>query len=232
MALQFDGVNDTAITDGVVIELIGPLLDDRGALARTFREVLAAERVILRPGALDQVGGADIGWALTTLLEGHGRFELVDRVPELTDRIIREWGGMVRSGLIRPAAGAFAGWDRIDDGTALLILFGGPPDLAAELLDGGGFETTLDYAVAGAGERGLPRPDTISAWLDERQVDPTRVRAAVTGSAAALAATAAGIGTVCRIGAVSDDEHIAVDQTLADLDAFIVGPSGGGRSVG
>jgi phosphoglycolate phosphatase-like HAD superfamily hydrolase len=207
----------------VVIELVGPLLDDRGALANTYREVLAAERVVLRPGAIAQVAGAATEWALTTLLEGHGRFELVDRVGELARRVEREWSGMVRSGILRPAPGAFAGWDRIDEGAALLLLFGGTPTLAAELLDGCGFETTLDYAVVGSGRDGLPRPDSIRHWIADHQLDPARVRAAIRSEAAALAATAAGVGVVGRIGSSDQEagEGVAVDRRAADLDRFL-----------
>lgn len=194
-----DRPEDSAPAAATVVELIGPLIDDRGALARTLGEVAAGERVLLRPGAIDQVGGGDVAWALATLLEGHGRPDLADRAAELAARVIREWGGMARSGLLRAAEGSTSAWPTLRGGP-LLVVFGGDPDLARALLDDVGLGGDVHLEITGQGADGLPRPDTIRHWMRRHRLEPGRVRALVRSPAAILAATAAGCGEVFLVG--------------------------------
>ena len=139
---------DSAPGMATVVELLGPLIDDRGSFTRTLAEVAAGEGVVLRPGALDQVGGGATAWALATLLEGHGRSDLAEGAEELARRVQREWEGMARSGLHRPAPGSAITWPSLRTGGAVLVLFGGEPDLARALLEDAGLggETRGDAA--------------------------------------------------------------------------------------
>lgn len=68
----------------VVFDLSGTTLHDGGGVVRRhLREVLAAAGLDLRDGALEGVAGLSKRNAIKTLLEGHGRDELLVRVESL-----------------------------------------------------------------------------------------------------------------------------------------------------
>jgi hypothetical protein len=195
---------DSAPARGSVVELIGPLIDDRGALVRTLGETATAEGVLLRPGALDQVGGGAVAWALATLLEGHGRPDLAERAGILATRVMREWGGIARSGLPRPAAGSLEAWPRLRGAGPVLVLFGGEVTVARALLDGTGLGGDVRLEIDGDGGSGLPRPDALRHWMLRHGLEPGHVRAMVRSPAAILAATAAACGEVVLVGPESE----------------------------
>lgn len=68
----------------VAFDLSGTTVHDGGGVVRrTLREVLAGAGLELRPGALEGVAGLPKRTAIRTLLEGHGRDELLDRLESL-----------------------------------------------------------------------------------------------------------------------------------------------------
>ncbi|MES2304526.1 MAG: HAD family hydrolase [Gemmatimonadota bacterium] len=68
----------------VVFDLSGTTVHDGGGVVRrNLREVLAGAGLELREGALEGVAGLPKRTAIRTLLEGHGRDELLDRVESL-----------------------------------------------------------------------------------------------------------------------------------------------------
>lgn len=209
-------------TRGLVIEVIGPLVDDRGLLARTYVDILAEVQVVLRPGALEQVAGASIEWTLQTLLEGHGRFDLLDRVPEFVERIRREWDRLVPSGLMRLGAGAGSAWRQITlSDRRVLLLFGGDPATVPVLLDSLELDRNELVAVVGGGPTGLPQPDTITDWLASHNLPADAVNAAVWSPPATLAAGGAGLREICLVGkTASVHSMLPIDATLQSLEAF------------
>ncbi|MCA9763211.1 MAG: hypothetical protein KC544_08805 [Gemmatimonadetes bacterium] len=213
---------DSAPGMATVVELLGPLIDDRGSFTRTLAEVAAGEGVVLRPGALDQVGGGATAWALATLLEGHGRSDLAEGAEELARRVQREWEGMARSGLHRPAPGSTITWPSLRTGGAVLVLFGGEPDLARALLEDAGLGGETRLEVGGSGPEGLPRPDAIRRWMVRHHLAPGDVRALVRSPAAVLAAAAAGCGAVIGVGITeAAAETLPVTAMATDLAAAL-----------
>ncbi|MEP6591135.1 MAG: HAD family hydrolase [Gemmatimonadota bacterium] len=68
----------------VVFDLSGTTVHDGGGVVRrTLRDVLAGAGLELRDGALEGVAGLPKRTAIRTLLEGHGRDELLDRLDSL-----------------------------------------------------------------------------------------------------------------------------------------------------
>lgn len=68
----------------VVFDVSGTTVHDGGGVVRrTLREVLAGAGLELRDGALDGVAGLPKRTAIRTLLEGHGRDELLPQVEAL-----------------------------------------------------------------------------------------------------------------------------------------------------
>lgn len=209
---------DSAPGMATVVELLGPLIDDRGSFTRTLAEVAAGEGVVLRPGALDQVGGGATAWALATLLEGHGRSDLAEGAEELARRVHREWEGMARAGQLRPADGAAGAWQALRAAGPVLVLFGGAAELARTLLEEAGIGGDPEVDIAGSGPDGMPRPDAIRRWMVERGLVPPDVRALVRSPAAVLAAAAAGCGAVTGVGITeAAAETLPVTATATDL---------------
>ncbi len=210
-------------TGGLVIEVVGPLVDDRGLMGCTYADLLADEGIVLRPGAMEQVAGASIDWALRTLLEGHGRFDVLERAPELELRIGREWEGLIASGLLRVAPHAESAWHHvIASGRPILLLFAGDPSTVPALLSGLGLSHGERVEVGGSGPTGLPRSEAIRSWLEAAELPAASVRAAVRSPAAALGAGGAGLGEICFIG-VPGTIHgmLPIDVTVKDLEAFV-----------
>lgn len=218
-----DSIENSQIAGALVIEVIGPLLDDGGAISRTYQDLLASEQVVLRPGAVGQVAGAAIEWTLQTLLEGHGRFDLTGEIPTLARRITREMGGLPRAGSIRPARGAEAAWQQVlSAGGPVLLLFGGEPTLVPELFLSAGLPLPTNIEIAGGGSNGLPRPDAVKSWLGAAGLAASEARGAVRTPAAALAAAGAGLRSVSLVGdPLAEHAMLPVDATAPDLDAFL-----------
>lgn len=92
----------------VVFDLIGTtVLDRNDIVSRALRDALAVRGVSLRSGALDGVAGMSKDAAVRTLLEGHGRDDLLGDASaihaDFTTRAIRLAG---EAGAVTPAPGA------------------------------------------------------------------------------------------------------------------------------
>src|SRR5690606_14154453 len=95
----------SAIPALVVVELMGPLLSGADPLTDALSEVLAAEGLESRPGALEQARGMAARPALERMLVGHGRHDLledVERIESLLGLKLDRWQGAAP----RLAAGA------------------------------------------------------------------------------------------------------------------------------
>jgi phosphonatase-like hydrolase len=140
-----------------------------GAVQRTMRAAISAAGLELRDGAMDGVSGMAKPQAIRTLLEGHGREELVAR----TDAIHADFVARMRryyrdDPVVAPVDGALqtfavlrdAGVQvALDTGFSRLIL-----DEVLARLDWLGASSPIDTSIASDEvSRGRPHPDMIDA---------------------------------------------------------------------
>lgn len=209
-------IQDSVDSAAVVIEAIGPLFDDDGALDRTVEAVVRDAGVELRPDAIEQVRGASVRWALTTLLEGHGRTDLAERLDEMVAAVERRWQRLFASGEIGLAPSANEGWRRLT-GSRVLLLFGGDPELIATAVRSMELTGVGQLAIGGGGVNGMPDSRQVRSWV-ARLATGTKPRAAVRSGAAALAAAGAGCSPVVLVGAEPAAARVLpVDARVADL---------------
>jgi beta-phosphoglucomutase-like phosphatase (HAD superfamily) len=191
----------------VLVELVGPVMDDRGALRHTLGDFLAERGVMLRPGALDAVAGGTIGWSLETLLGGHGR----DADPEALAALRLAWIASARRSLVE-VPGAMALLRQLEATGAVIGLTASlphealPDDLRPWLVPGS------DHDVEGA-----PRAGALRAWLTAQDLDPATTIAIAATPAMLLAATTARIGRVMRHGSASGMETLPWDGRIGSL---------------
>jgi hypothetical protein len=214
--------NSSASAGPLVIELVGPLWDDGGGFARTLVDVVADRGVELRPGAADQVAGAGVAWALATLLEGHGRGDLLGERAALEGEVVRRWALLGGAGSVRPRSAALAALGRIA-GTRPLAVLTGLPGPLGERLAAVIAETVPVDVIQADGPDGLPRPDRITAWLAARGAEPSAATALLGSSPAMLAALAARIGNVCLIGDGGPATAMLAERTAASVELALAG---------
>lgn len=201
----------------MVVELIGPVVDDGGAVSRTIAEVLTRAGLDLLPGALDQVAGMAPAHALRTLAEGHGRFEVVEELDRLVGRVeaaLLDWAG---TGQARVAAGALTGWQGlVDAGVERAMLTAIPAEAASRLAGRLGIVVEPGEWIVADDAAGLPRPDRLTGHIAGR-LAPGEVVAMVGSVGAALAAAAAG----CRVVAVAGGgAAMFADRTIATIGDY------------
>lgn len=181
------------MTTPLVVELVGPVVDDGGAFDRTVRDVLADLGVVPRAGAEALVAGAGARHALATLLGGHGH----DAEPELLARaeveVERRWVALAAAGTLRTAHGAP---ERLRRAGAAGLLTGLPPSVATALLEGAGLG---DVPIGTAG-RTMPHPDAVHDLVGRLGVAPGDVTAVLGSPAAMLAAAQAGVVRIVACG--------------------------------
>jgi beta-phosphoglucomutase-like phosphatase (HAD superfamily) len=214
----------SAVRPFVVVELVGPLIDDRGLLLGALGQVLAGTGVELRPGALGQVAGADLDWALRTLLEGHGRDDLIGRLADLQHRVLESWERLGGSQELRPAPGGEAAWATlVAAGDGPLVLTALPPELVDTLGGRFGYPGLADRLVrAQRGGSGLPRPGLLVSALEALAVQPARVVAGVASPAAVLGAVGARCGEVVQVGLPTGiGEAMPVDRFVGRIDELL-----------
>lgn len=201
----------------IAIELIGPLVDDRAALARTLLDVVRGAGIEPRPGSLEQVAGAATGWAVTTLLEGHGRHEISPA--DLAARADAALAGAARSAPLFAAPGADVWWQRQRDAGRQVAVFSGlPRDVALVVAERAGLGDLAAVLVDTAGDDGLPRPDALVRHFREAGIPPADATAAAGSPSALLAALAAGIGLVVLVGEGSTAAAMLAERRVARLD--------------
>lgn len=202
----------------MVVELIGPLVDDAGAVGRTVADALTGAGLDLLPGALDQVAGMAPAHALRTLAEGHGRFELVDALDQLlgqTSPALASWAAV---GAARVVPGAPEAWLSLaGQGSERAVLTTLPAALAATLVERLGIRVLPHEWIVADDSRGPPHPDHVSRYLAGRG-GPTDTVALVQSVGAALAAASAG----CRVVAVgaSGGASMFADAQVGGIGEF------------
>lgn len=205
-------------TGPLVVELIGALIDDRGAFARTVVEVLGREGLEPRPGSLDQVAGAAAPWALATLLEGHGRDG--DRLAALVAAVTAGWLELARSGQARARPASVEAVRNAAARRPVGLLTALPAPVAAALLVSCGVDEPPGTLLVADGDEGLPRPGVLTAWLVE-QPGGGAATALLASAPAILAALGARCGEVVVVGggaaaAMLSDRHApSVEAALA-----------------
>lgn len=202
----------------MVVELIGPVVDDDGAVSRTIAETLTRAGLDLLPGALAQVAGMAPAHALRTLAEGHGRFELVEQLDQLAGRAAPALAAWAANGHARAAPGAVEAWRQLAAaGVERAMLTTIPVESASRLTTRLGI--TVDpgeWLVADDG-RGLPHPDRLTAHLAGRFA-ATEVVALVQSVGAALGAAAAGFREVVAVG--NGGARMFADREVANIGEF------------
>lgn len=202
----------------MVVELIGPVVDDSGAIGRTLSEALGRAGLDLLPGALEQAAGMAPEHALRTLAEGHGRFELAEGLEQLLEGAVPALAAWAARGSARLVTGAAAGWQSLaSDGTARAMLTTLPRGSAQVVAERLGLEVHPTEWLDADDTRGPPHPDRIVRHLAERGCSGPGV-ALVHSPGAALAAAAAG----CRVIAVGRGSGAALfaDQQIAAIGEY------------
>lgn len=148
----------------LVIELIGPLVDDGGAIVAAITAPLLRAGLELRPGAVDQVAGMAPEHAIRTLVEGHGRFELLEELDELVLAAEQGIAAWAQSGAVRADPQALDGWRHLAAaGASLAVLTAIPGDLAARAAERVGLVVHDSEWLVAADGRGVPHPDHLTA---------------------------------------------------------------------
>jgi phosphoglycolate phosphatase-like HAD superfamily hydrolase len=202
----------------VVVELIGPVVDDGGAVTRTIADILTRAGLDLLPGAQDRIAGMAPAHALRTLAEGHGRFELVDDLAGLEARCLPALSAWAGTGHARLVSNAIEGWQRLADaGFARAMLTALPAEVATPLAERVGLVVAPEEWIVAGDSRGIPHPDRISAHLAGRNAAGSSA-ALVQSIGAALAVAAAGCREVVAVGA--GGATMLADRTIAAIGEY------------
>ncbi len=202
----------------LVVELLGTLIDDRGAISRTAAEVLRQAGVELPPRALDQTAGGSPRWALETLLGGHGRDDLGGRLPEMAGEVASRWAEIVGGGRLGQAPGAVSWLDAMTkSGQEFMVFSQLPTALAEEAVRAVGLLALAGRII----EAAPPDPAAIRAAAAERGGHRESV-ALVSSPAGVLAVSGAGIGEVVLVGTASQAAMaLPVDRWVGAIDEVI-----------
>lgn len=202
----------------VVVELVGPVVDDAGAVARTVADALTHGGLDLLPGALMQASGMAPEHALRTLAEGHGRFELVEQLGQLVSRTVPALVAWASTGNATIAPGALEAWRAIaSSGSSRAMLTTLPTQAARSLTQRLDIDVAEEEWIVADDSRGPPHPDHIRQFLARSAVGAEAV-ALVSTVGAALAAASAG----CRVIAVGGrgGATMFADAQVARIEEF------------
>ena len=202
----------------MVVELIGPVVDDGDAVGRTISDAFTRGGLALLPGSLEQVAGMAPAHALRTLAEGHGRFEMVEELDLLIARTVPTLNAWAGGGTARLVPGAAAAWQalaRPDISRAMLTTL--PRSAATALAQRLGISVAPEEWICADDARGPPHPDHIAQHATDRGSHHDRV-ALVQSVGAALASASAG----CRVVSVGARSGAAMfaDQQIAAISEF------------
>ncbi len=220
----------------VVFDVAGTTVHDGGgAVRRALREALETAGLSLREGSLERVMGLAKPVAIRTLLEGHGRDELVSKVESIhavfVSRIIRYYRD---DPSVRPVDGAAETFARLRDHGVLVALNTGfsRPVLDAVLtrLGWNGPSSPINTTIASDEvPRGRPYPDMITALRQRSGGMPASDVAKVGDTAVDLQeGTMAGCGLVVGVLSGGHDQamlgeqpHDALLNSVAALPALL-----------
>jgi phosphonatase-like hydrolase len=155
----------------VVFDVAGTTVQSGDAVQRTMHDAIAAAGLVLRDGAMTGVTGMAKPQAIRTLLEGHGRDELVGRADAIhadfvkrmqrfyrTDPSVVAMPGAEETFAVLHAAGIRVA---LDTGFSRAIL-----DIVLERLGWLGAAAPIDASIASDEvARGRPHPDMINALV-------------------------------------------------------------------
>lgn len=202
----------------LVVELVGPLIDDRGVISRTAAEVLRQAGVELPSRALDQTAGGAPRWALETLLGGHGRDDLGGRLPELAGELTRNWKELVATGEMSQAPGAARWLEAMTKSGQEFVVFS---QLDQETAEEAAKVAGLPALAGRIIEAGPPDSAAIRASIAERGGRRESV-ALISSPAGVLAVSGAGIGEVVLVGTVSPAATVLpVDRWVGAIDEVL-----------
>jgi beta-phosphoglucomutase-like phosphatase (HAD superfamily) len=203
-----------------LIELVGPIVDDRGLVARTLREVIGEAGLSLRPEATAAVIGASAAYAVATLMGGHGRLEDEAAVAEVE----RRWGAALGRGELALQPGAVDALNAISARGPLAVLSNLPEPAVSSWVE----QNFSGMAIA-SGSRGLPHPDAIVAAAAAADVPVGSATVLAHSPAVLLAAAQAGVGRIVLVGPGSSPwtELVPVTARAATLAEWC----GGGEKV-
>jgi phosphonatase-like hydrolase len=154
----------------VVFDVAGTTVaSDNGAVQRHMRDALGAAGLVLRDGAIDGVAGLAKPQAIRTLIEGHGRDELLPRADQIHADFVARMRGYYREspnvvpvpGTLETFASLRAAGFRIalDTGFSRALL-----DVILTRLGWVGTDAPIDASIASDEvRRGRPHPDMIDA---------------------------------------------------------------------
>jgi phosphonatase-like hydrolase len=152
----------------VVFDVAGTTVDDGGAVPRLLQAALERAGVSVRPAAIEGVMGLGKVQALRTLLEGHGREDLLEDVGAIhADFVARFRKHTATEGGIRTLPGVdetFAALRAADVAVALDTGF--PRELLDAILERTGWREGVALSTTVASDevpRGRPYPDMIDA---------------------------------------------------------------------
>lgn len=203
-----------------MVELVDVLIDDGAGFARTVEEVLAGEGVELRPGSLAQVVGASAGWALATLLEGHGRDADPATVRRLVGEVQHGWDRVARSQGVRLRSGALAAVRAVADRRPVGLLTALPEAVATTLLATAGAVEMAGALIIADGDSGLPRPGALVSWLAGTAAPgATGTTALMSSAPALLAAIGAGFGDVVLVGEGNPAAVMLAERRVTSIEA-------------
>jgi beta-phosphoglucomutase-like phosphatase (HAD superfamily) len=199
----------------LVVELVGPLIDDRGVISRTAAKVLRQAGVELPSRAFDQTAGGGPRWALETLLGGHGRDDLGGRLPELAGELTRNWKELVATGEMSQAPGAARWLEAVTRSGQEFVVFS---QLARETAEAAARAAGLTGLVGRIVEAAPPDPSLIGNAIAERG-GGRAVAALVSSPAGVLATSGARIGEVVLVGLANPSASaLPVDRWVGAID--------------
>lgn len=214
--------NSSPLPANLVIEFVGPLVDDGGAVSATIAGALVELGVEIRPGAIDQVSGANLDWALGTLLEGHGRHDLLERHDELVARITARWRDALRSRAPRVTPAVAGAWSRLREGGGrVAVLSTLPRELTLEVALAAGLGDLDPIVLDGSGAEGPPRPTGLIELSTRWGIEPAGLHAAVGSAPAMLAAISARCGSVTLVGAPNPQAMLLAERSVASLAELV-----------
>lgn len=174
-----------------VVELVMPVVDDRGAVAQSLIDVLGESGLSLRLEATAAVTGASAAHAVATLLGGHGRDEEDWAVVEVE----RRWAAALARGdfAVQPGALEALAAHRAQ---APLALVSNLPEMAVRSW----VEQNVPGVAVATGVRGLPHPDALRAAAEAADVAMAAVTVLAHSPAVLLAAAQAAVGRIILVG--------------------------------
>ncbi len=220
----------------VVFDVAGTTVEDGGAVRTALHEAVRAAGPTLRPGAITGVAGLAKPLAIRTLLEGHGREELLPRAPAIHDDFVRRMLHHFRHDpSVRPVTGienAFRALRAAGVKVALNTGFSRDVlDVLLERLHWTGDAGLVDMTIASDEvSRGRPWPDMIDAIRE-------RLDGIASGEVAKVGDTPVDLqeGTVARCGLVigvcngshsreelAQHPHDAILDSAADVPALVL----------